>query len=275
MKIIIHSLDELKELAELISSGSVLKNALSSATVHAPGTARDSALAESSAKLAAVERRIDALKAKAPKPDPADEEGFREPAGYAASAEKAVRETSVELRKPVDPETVDALDPAEVLDANGRPWDEEIDSAAKTKTAKGVWTRSRRRDLTDERYNERVAELIEAQRALSVDEAEPVATETHALPSDESAPTVGAELGADLTALVEGCRELADGTDGDMRALLDAAKGFIGEYGTSAFDDLKRAVVPDESGNGKALPALKDPERQLLRACIDNYANFT
>lgn len=259
MKIIIHSLDELKELAHLVAFGAIPRD--SAPEFEAPYAAfkgaAELALSEAGASLATVERRIDALKAKppAPEPDRAGEEGFRK----------------------IDGDTVVELD------ASGRPWDEEIDSAAKTKTAKGVWTRSRRRDLTDERYNARVAELIAEQQALDADEAdegeagEPIATETHALPAAEAAPAGDEEpdATADLTALVEGCRELADSSDGDMRALLDAAKGFIGEYGTGAFDDLKRAVVPDEAGKGKALPALKEPERQLLRACIDNYANFT
>lgn len=169
----------------------------------------------------------------------------------------------------------------EELDATGRPWDEEIDSAAKTKTAKGVWTRSRRRDLTDERYNARVAELIAEQRAQDAGEGEPVATETHALPADVEAlkealdaNEEGRDPVKDLTALVEASREAAGELAGDMKPLLDASKAFIGEYGTAAFNELKQAVVPTDDGNGKPLPTMSPGERRLLEACISNYATF-
>lgn len=214
------------------------------------------------------------------------------PEGYdplAASMDKAVAETSAALR---DPEglpndvaaattpvggysgsiarTASAPESATIeVDATGRPWDEEIDSAAKTMTAKGVWTRSRRRDLTDERYAERAAEVLAAFRAGRVEDMadEPVATETHALPIDEA---VAAVASYPFDQLIEASREAAGELAGDMQPLLVAGRDFIGLYGTAAKDALLEAVV-----GGQPIPSLREPsDRRRLQACMQNYGSF-
>lgn len=171
------------------------------------------------------------------------------------------------------------------LDIDGLPWDARINSGAKTQTGKGVWKRLR--GVTDEVYETVRAELISARRAHELsdapDDAEPVATETHALPQDESelreadmttqsevevAPTV------DHAALIEASQEAAkDAPDGTID-LLNAGKVFISEYGTAKFEALKAAVSPLEDGKGKPIPSLTPGERRLLRACMDNYALY-
>lgn len=206
------------------------------------------------------------------------------PEGYAPVVQLTPDEEREETRRQANgddvvefpdglPDAIAAPESATIeLDATGRPWDEEIDSAAKTKTAKGIWTRSRRRDLTDERYAERCAELVSysktvAQLAAEEVAGEPVATETHALPTDKPA---GVDKLYPFAALIEESREAAGELAGDMQPLLVAARDFIGLYGTAAKDALLDAVVA-----GQSIPAIRDPsDRRLLQACMKNYGSF-
>lgn len=221
----------------------------------------------------------------------------------AASMDKAVVETSAALREdrteaqfvevdglPTDipqPEALDlgatltevafnADDATVEVDATGRPWDEEIDSAAKTKTAKGIWTRSRRRDLTDERYTERAAEVLAAFKgaATPTGEDEPMATETHALPVEaepEVAPAA-APSAIDFAELIEASAAAALDLPGDMAAALAASKQFLEATDHATFNALKHAVAPlDGSDAGKSLPAFSPGERRTLQAAIELF----
>ena len=235
-------------------------------------------------------------------------EGYRpEELPTAASADKAVAEMSVALRdmdtgptkfvisdepaEVVEPETGDL----EELDSTGRRWDEEIDSAAKTKTKAGAWTRSRRRDLTDERYNERAAELIAEAQASNQDESdeEPVATETHALPVDmqemelndndemvpvEAGPEVESAGGTpgpavDLAALIEASADASLELSGSMGDLMAASRTFIEKHGVQAMNELRAAVAPDPNNPavGLSVGSLTPAQRALVQACIQNY----
>lgn len=199
----------------------------------------------------------------------------------------AVPQTEEQTAEPAEPQAAEPQGqsddtPAELdveLDADGRPWDEEIDASSKTKTAKGLWRRSARRDLTDERYNERRAELIAASQSGPTESAETddeaVTTEVHALPTGQVETVAGAPAPA-LTdeypwveMLVQADAVLAD-QPSDMQALLVAARDFIGMYGTAAKDALLDAVV-----EGKAVPALRDPsDRRRVQAAMKLYGDF-
>lgn len=175
----------------------------------------------------------------------------------------------------------------EELDSTGRRWDEEIDSAAKTKTKAGAWTRSRRRDLTDERYNERAAELIaEAQANWAPDKEfeEPVATETHALPGLTQADFDGIDVEAetepkeakpavDLAALIEASADTSLELSGSMGDLMAASRTFIEAHGVQAMNELRAAVAPDPNNPavGLSVGSLTPAQRALVQACIQNY----
>lgn len=304
MKIVIDSLDELKELAYIISHG-----------VYACAQAQD---AHDNTRGLTV--HVDgALPADITKPtDPhADAaavyghdlhpEGYRpEELPTSASADKAVAETSAALRKreidginrQLDAGLISAEFAAdkltaivgtaepEELDSTGRRWDEEIDSAAKTKTKAGAWTRSRRRDLTDERYNERAAELIAEAQAINQDE--PVATETHALPGltqadfdgidvEAEAETAEAKPAVDLAALIEASADDALELSGSMGDLMAASRTFIESHGVQAMNELRAAVAPDPNNPavGLSVGSLTPAQRALVQACIQNYPRLT
>lgn len=221
------------------------------------------------------------------------------PEGYApeelptsARADKVVAEMAAALRdmdtgptkfvitdEPADPGVVASIVCTE-LDSTGRRWDEEIDSAAKTKTKAGAWTRSRRRDLTDERYNERVAELIAEAQASNQDESkleEPVATETHALPVDETPktadPVTETKPAVDLAALIEASADASLELSGGMQDLMNASRAFIEAHGVQAMNELRAAVAPDPNNPavGLSVGSLTPAQRALVQACIKNY----
>lgn len=156
--------------------------------------------------------------------------------------------------------------------------------------ADGRWKARRGRD--NDEYKAWVAlwSMNGAEAAVAAD-AEPVATETHALPQDElpddsgpieqrsghpmdtgELPQEDAAPTVDLFALVEASRVLADGYSADFKETLETAKVFSAKYGHAKFNELKSAVAPiDGNPFGKALQLFGPEERQLMRACIDNY----
>lgn len=285
MKIVIDSLDELKELAYIISHG-----------VYACTKAQDEhdRSRNVSVNLSAqfgepvdkgVTKPIDPMAAAQYGHDLHPEGYVPEELPTAASADKAVVETSAAQRgdqvetdfgaigvacmKKVDA----AFTAAAELDSTGRRWDEEIDSATKKQTKAGTWVRSKRRDLTDERYNERVAELLAEAQAGTTDE--PVATERHALPVDETPkePDPEAKPYVDLAELIEASADASLALTGSMSDLMAASRSFIETHGVAAMNELRAAVAPDPNNPavGLSVGSLTPAQRALVQACIQNY----
>lgn len=180
-------------------------------------------------------------------------------------------------------------------DADGVPHNTDWHSEPAKINADGRWRARRKRD--EDAYKAWLAEqVVDAALAVAAD-AEPVATETHALPQDEqsegafraaasretaSAETnemtdkliaeVRAAMDVDLAALVEASQEASlDASDNHMD-LIKACQVFISDRGHPAYNALKAAVAPLEGAeNGKAIPQFTPGERRLMRACMANY----
>lgn len=171
----------------------------------------------------------------------------------------------------------------EQLDADGVVHNTDWHSDPPKINADGRWKARRGRD--NDAYKAWLLEqAVQVAEAAVAADAEPVATETHALPQDEQqagleemklvndemvpvdTPTV------DLAALVEASQEAAlDASDSHMD-LIKACQAFISDHGHPAYNALKAAVAPLEGAeNGKAVPQFTPAERRLMRACIENY----
>lgn len=173
-------------------------------------------------------------------------------------------------------------------DSAGLPHDGRIHSEPPKFNKDGTWRA--RRGVSEETVAEVTAQLRGAQASAQAPHgesaaSEPVATETHALPteaandSDDSSAASGAlDVEAadrlDLSALIEAATAGAGDASDSLQELLGVARDFIGGCGTVAFNDLKAAVAPDGVGGGKALPQLTPAERRTLRYCLDNYALY-
>lgn len=196
----------------------------------------------------------------------------------------------------------DATDELPERDADGARYDPRWHSEPKKLTDKGVFRARRGRD--NDAYkawlSEQVAEAAEA--AIAADEADPVATETHALPQDkcwdegcvhnevphqcvvptepESNPRDGSAVAhgalpvsaVNLEALITASSEVARDVSDSHIDLLNACREFTSKYGHPAFTALKAAVAPDiTTGQGKAVQQFTPEERRLMQACIANY----
>lgn len=170
-------------------------------------------------------------------------------------------------------------------DADGVQHNTDWHSDPAKLNADGRWRARRKRDEAAyaEWLLEQAVEVAEA--AVAADEAEPVATETHALPQDEeTAPEAdtASEVPAadptdpgatvDLEALVSDSLEAAQDASDSHIDLLNACRDFTSKHGHPAFTALKAAVAPDKAtGQGKAVQQFAPDERRLMQACIANY----
>lgn len=183
------------------------------------------------------------------------------------------------------------------IDADGVPHDTCWHSEPAKINADGRWRARRKRNEVD--YEIWVSATRMAAEAA---DAEPVATETHALPQDEQHSTdpemdralsadakylnaMGADAGptlsdleapetptVDLQALVAASFDQAASQSTDVRELLNAAQAFTTAHGHAKFNELKSAVAPiDGNPFGKALQLFTPEERQLMMACLANY----
>lgn len=192
-----------------------------------------------------------------------------------------------------------ATDELPERDADGARYDTRWHSEPKKLTDKGVFRARRGRD--NDAYKawllEQAVEVAEA--AIAADEAEPVATETHALPAhleemelvnDEMVPLKTQEGESDprdgsavahgalpatttvnLDALIAASLEAAQDASDSHVDLLNACRDFTSKHGHPAFTALKAAVAPDDAGSGKAVQYFTPGERRLMQACIANY----
>ena len=187
----------------------------------------------------------------------------------------------------VEPDDVrelrESLDALEERDADGALYDTRWHSEPKKLTDKGVFRARRGRD--NDAYKawllEQAVEAAEA--AIAADEAEPVATETHALPQDDgnevpaepqepsSEPSGASASAVDLEALIAASLEAAQDASDSHVDLLNACRDFTSKHGHQQFTALKAAVAPDDAGGGKAVQHFTPGERRLMQACVANY----
>lgn len=264
MKIVLHSFEELLQLARLVTPGADL----------------------TAASIAADPRDGRTEPAASPAPRVGSADGLPASDSYAEAAE-SVYGATVPAAEAAPKEPTASPDPEEpaARDASGLPWDERIHAGTRALNKDGTWRTKRNVDPTllqavEAELRAGLAEATDASDPGEVEaSSEPVATETHALPSiaPDSASADAAELGAvDLADVVAGARGVAGDASDSLQELLLAAKDFIGAYGTQAFTDLKAAVAPVESSDGaaplgKAIPQLSPTERRLLRASLEQY----
>lgn len=286
MKIVLNDWDDVRNFVSVLSPQFLLEACPTLAAVKLPVVNNLSVHVAPDTLPADIAKPIDPMAAAQYGHDLPPEGYVPEELPTSASADKAVAETSAALRvvlsstpvgdREAEPTEIGQIvgfaDSAE-LDSTGRRWDEEIDSAAKTKTKAGAWTRSRRRDLTDERYNERAAELIAKAQADATDE--PVATERHALPVDETpkAPDPETKPSVDLAELIEASADASLALTGSMSDLMAASRSFIETHGVAAMNELRAAVAPDPNNPavGLSVGSLTPAQRALVQACIKNY----
>lgn len=292
MKIIIHSLDELLALSELVAFGKVPREVHDANTVVQlqPDPVQE-------AKLLGL-----LAEHRAPR-DPGvviAGNGVGDPEAPAPSVGYTVSDrTYDEVQKDTEAAHVALVDVA--FDADGAPYSTDWHSVPAKLTAKDLWRARRGRD--EDAYKawllEQAVEVAEL--AIAADEAGPVATETPALPkhstdaaldvalSEDAAKLValGADPGptltdleapqapgvhVDLEVLIAASQEAAlDASDSHVD-LLNACRDFTSKHGHPAFTALKAAVAPDgDSGQGKTVQHLTPGERRLMQACIANY----
>jgi len=285
MKIEIESLDELCDLIGVMSPDFLrawnpgLDNKIKVESLHTTQLEVIDAQ-EKCGLLSAVdamERRLDLRVAEDAPPDglPTDI-----PAPLAASMDAAVAATSAALREEVCQ-----------LDADGVAHNTDWHSEPAKINADGRWKARRGRD--NDAYSAWLLSLaVEVAEAAVAADAEPVATETHALPQDalpddsgpievrSGHPMDTGELpqdepeaqSVDLQALVAASFDQAASQSTDVRELLNAAQAFTTAHGHAKFNELKSAVAPiDGNPFGKALQLFTPEERQLMMACLANY----
>lgn len=191
-----------------------------------------------------------------------------------------------DIQSPVGPtDTVSTVQVANPVDASGRVWDERIDSSSKEVTGKGLWRA--RRNVPDDVRAAVLAELSaqpEPDQAPSED-AEPLVTETHALPVEKPEADTEADTQpvsspgdpaapVDYTALIAASQAAALDASDSHTDLLTACQGFIGAYGHAAYGELRKHVAPKDETGGKAIQEFTPAERRLMQACIANYLQF-
>lgn len=271
MEITIHSLDELKQLVSVLS----------------PDYLR-------AANAGLVELQVVQLR-----PDPARETALRELLAEHRHRDSEATKVQVTatVAEPaglpyVERGLCETLDVLVDRDADGALYDTRWHSEPQKLTDKGVFRARRGRD--NDAYKawllEQAVEVAEA--AVAADEADPVATETHALPQDEylreaverdaqkaevdsdnrDESRAGPASAVDLEALIAASQAAAPDASDSHVDLLNACRDFTTKYGHPAFTALKAAVAPDgDSGQGKTVQHLTPSERRLMQACIANY----
>lgn len=276
MKIIIHSLDELLELTDLIRGRRLerevrIDNKIERSSTTGVAKLISDEVVRMAGNAAAEYRELDI-------------EGTRRQLAEGKISETFAAEQLAAYA--AEPTTAEAVAPT--LDADGVPHSTDWHSEPPKINADGRWKARRGRDA--DAYSAWLLSLTaEIAKAAVAADAEPVATETHALPQDDGdVPTAepqepGSESAAapaqagptvDLAALVEASQEAAlDASDSHMD-LIKACQAFISDHGHPAYNALKAAVAPLEGAeNGKAVPQFTPAERRLMRACIENYPN--
>jgi hypothetical protein len=273
MKIIIHSLDELLELAALVDDRRREREVRTKNKI-------DLGPSFGHGNVANLRTYADAVVGGVTETEglPTD---IAQPVGVATPNEPDPGATDGELPK---------------RDADGVAHNTDWHSEPAKINADGRWRARRKRD--EDAYKAWLLEqAVEgAEAAIAADEAEPVATETHALPQDKcwdegcvhnevshqcvvpqepgsepsAAPATPAS-NVDLEALIAASLEAAQDASDSHVDLLNACRDFTSKHGHPAFTALKAAVAPDDAGGGKAVQHFTPGERRLMQACIANY----
>lgn len=281
MKIIIHSMAELLELAELVTLGKAPREVRVDHKIELANV-------EAGGNMAYLRKQMEARMQAQPDGLPDDiqaptVEWIRTAEVLAAK----MRSAPFHVDAPsYEPENDDLPD----VDTDGAPYNTDWHSDPAKLTAKGLWRARRGRD--EDAYKAWLLSLaVDIAEAAVAADAEPVATETHALPQDAQDLREEVEREAqeaavdsdnrdesrvdptvDLQALVAASFAQAASQSNDVRELLNAAQAFTTAHGHAKFNELKSAVAPiDGNPFGKALQLFTPEERQLMMACLANY----
>lgn len=152
------------------------------------------------------------------------------------------------------------------LDADGRRWDERIDSSNKGLNKDGTWRARRNHGLSDEEVaaikNEGRLEADTKTQDEAKDIEVSAVTETHPLPVD----TEEALETRDYSDLIFKASELAGDQKDGLLDVLNAAKEFVKAHSPMAWTEFSQAVVP-----GKSVQGYEPAERRLILAAIKVY----
>lgn len=273
MKIIIHSIEELLQLTELIRPPQIT-SVTNNIDVKSSGVAGLVA----ADILRRAGKRDGVLCASASEPDGLPDDIDAPMAVVAqAEAEDAARTDAIaaEVEDQEFPER----------DADGAKYSTDWHSDPKKLTAKNVWRAKRGRDEAAYKWYLQEQAVEAAEAAIAAGD-EPVGTETHALPQpDGDEPTDSRDVGADyaeaaapaqaastvdLQALVAASQEAAEDAADGLPTLLSTCRDFTSKHGTAEFNALKAVVAP-RGDTGASLQDFTPAERRLMQACIANY----
>lgn len=201
-----------------------------------------------------------------------------------------------ETPEPGDADLPNAADDPAQLDLDGVAHTTDWHSDPPKINADGRWKARRKRDADAYAAWLEGEQLYRAAVTAIADEAEPVVTETHALPQDEvsegefraaaSRETASAEsnalaeqlikdahalLNVDPDKVLRAALEIAGDQPDGHTELLAACKAFMTAHSHAAFNDLKAAVAPDGSPGGKSLLNFSPAERRLMQAVLAVY----
>lgn len=249
MKIVIHSLGELRELAEMIHAANYGRS-MTAASIGAElrnrlvdGGTEEKAPAEVSWKWAIPDHVMAETANTTTSLRPADYLDSPETASHYVA--EAVRADSPEH---LSAALVDAVESGQ-LDAAGVAWDAAVHSSSRALNKDGTWR---------------------VKRGLAKADAAPAPA-----PAPASAAAEAVEAAAGDTVDFSGLLAAAEAASGDqpdnLITLLDASKTFIAAHSTRAFNALKAAVAADEHGVGKPIPQLTPAERRTLMAALALY----
>lgn len=241
MKIVIHSLGELRELAAMIhaanygrsmtaaSVGAELQNRLD----ESDGSPERDVTAEATAGTALKWAIPDHVMA-----ETANTTTSFRPADYLDSPETASHYVAEAASANKPEHLADAVASGQ-LDAAGVAWDAAVHASSRALNKDGTWR---------------------VKRGLA---------KADAAPAPAPAPAAGDTV--DFAGLLAAAEAASGDQSDNLIALLDASKAFIGTHSTRAFNALKAAVAADEHGAGKPIPQLTPAERRTLMAALSLY----
>lgn len=259
MKIELHDLSELFELADLVNDARRFRAEQDAAWAPRTGP---KVIADCMAAMAEME--ANRTPRRGPEPEP------RDVSGGLVAPEPPVEDPAVVAEAAARREASIAAAPE--LDADGRRWDERIDSSNKGLNKDGTWRARRNHGLSDEEVAKIKADGIAAGKVAQPEPAQPepepetddtpAVTETHPLPVDADEEPEA----RDYSDLILKASELAGDQKDGLLDVLNAAKEFVKAHSPMAWTEFSQAVVP-----GKSVQGYEPAERRLILAAIEVY----